>query len=134
MPLPNEPLDWGNLSFDHFMGSSDMQNDGAIPTDEATQANIPVKPRVQCFEALSTLAATLERAMSAFPPVAKYRVPGSKFMEHCIEISKQYSLKDSLELLLSQTQNLFDIYPETVRLALEQLPIYDCSVADCIHT
>ncbi|KAK1970810.1 hypothetical protein LY78DRAFT_677410 [Colletotrichum sublineola] len=132
-PLPDDPLDWGSFSFGQFAGLLDIQHDGAVSSDEATRPKIPVEPRVQCFEELSSLAATISKTMSGLPPVAKYHTPGSKFEEHCLEISKQYSLKASLELALSQTQKLVDMYPETVRLALETLPSHDCNLADCIH-
>ncbi|KAK1987495.1 hypothetical protein LZ30DRAFT_684566 [Colletotrichum cereale] len=133
-PLPDDHLDWGSFSFDYFAGLPNIQHDAAVSSGEATLANIPAEPRFQCFEALSSLAATINRAMSGLPPVAKYHTPGSMLEEHCLEISKQYSLKDSLELILSQTQKLVDMYPETVRLALDTLPNHDCSLADCIHT
>ncbi|KAJ0165753.1 Transcription factor ACEII [Colletotrichum tanaceti] len=132
--LPHENFDWGIFSFDQFTGPTDLPNPGAPPFDEATETNIPLGPRAQCFHGLYSMAVTLNKAMSGLPPVAKFHVSSAKMKERCLEISEHYSIKNSLEVMLNQTQNLVDMYPETVRLALEHLPNDECCLADCIHT
>ncbi|TKW57823.1 putative endo-beta-1,4-glucanase D [Colletotrichum tanaceti] len=40
--------------------------------------------------------------------------------ERCLEISEHYSIKNSLEVMLNQTQNLVDMYPETSHPDLDE--------------
>ncbi|KXH41290.1 hypothetical protein CSAL01_07014 [Colletotrichum salicis] len=138
LPLSNgaTDLDWANFSFDDILGFSSVQP-CRVPSprhDEAPQPQVPADPQSQCFEELSAITATLDRATRGLPPIDKFHVAGPDSKKYCLEISKQYSYKESLELLLAETQKLVDVYPRAVQYALERRPNPDCSVPNCIHT
>ncbi|KAL2881237.1 hypothetical protein SGCOL_003528 [Colletotrichum sp. CLE4] len=138
LPLSNgaTDLDWGDFPFDDILGFSSVQP-CRVPSpryDEAPQPQVPADPRSQWFEELSAITATLDRAKRGLPPIDKFHVAGPDSKKYCFEISEQYSHKESLELLLAETQKLVDVYPRAVQYALEQRSTPDCSVPNCIHT
>ncbi|WYZ43817.1 hypothetical protein EsH8_VII_000253 [Colletotrichum jinshuiense] len=137
LPLSDETtnLDWEAFSFDHLVGFPGPRQPDRVPSlDKATLPRYTVDPRTRCLQDLSTIMASLDEAMKSLPPVSEFHVPGPQFKEYCLEISKTYSHKQSIELMLSQTQKLIDIYPNTIALAIKQHSTPDCSISDCMHT
>ncbi|KAK1725455.1 uncharacterized protein BDZ83DRAFT_651293 [Colletotrichum acutatum] len=138
LPLSNGATDlgWGNFSFDDILGFSSVQpcDVASSRLGQAPLIQVPADPRSQCFEQLTAITATLDRATTGLPPIDKFHVSGPDSKRYCLEISQQYSHKESLELLLAETQKLVDVYPKAVQFALERRPSPDCSVPNCIHT
>lgn len=131
----NPNLDWFSFSFDHLPSPSATAL--ALEREQlgSTIATLapPLGPRTECCDKLSTMMTTLTKAFDALPPPSKLHISPSDLKACCMKLPGSHGLKTSLELTLSQTQELIDVYPATIRLAIEQNPASDCALIDCIH-
>ncbi|TDZ17951.1 Transcription factor ACEII [Colletotrichum orbiculare MAFF 240422] len=62
--------------------------------------------------------AQLNEALRHLPPVSKLHIAGPEVKRLCSVISTSYSLRQSLETMLAQAQQLVEIYPDTISLAV----------------
>ncbi|KAF9869382.1 hypothetical protein CkaCkLH20_13151 [Colletotrichum karsti] len=136
---PPTPLDWDAFSFDHLLGPNAIsQIDLSVAQEETSSSQITSQclsdPRSQCFDKLATMMAKLNEAFNALPPVSKLHVPGPHLELFCLQVKDSYGLRQSLEIMLSQTQDLVDLYPNAIKLAVEHTKVPNCSIPDCVHT
>ncbi|KAL0934690.1 uncharacterized protein CTRU02_209281 [Colletotrichum truncatum] len=131
-------LEWGAFSFDQLLGPSNIPQVDTFFVEEGSSSQrtheAAVNLRSQCFGRLSSVMVKVNEAFNGLPPVSKLHVPGPDLKLFCMQISESYNLKRSLELLLSQTQELADIYPIVIQLAFEQQHTPDCTLPQCVHT
>ncbi|KAF6823658.1 hypothetical protein CPLU01_11292 [Colletotrichum plurivorum] len=128
-------LDWLPFSFDQLPSpsASALALDGEQPRSTTTTPVPPLGPRAECSQRLSTVMATLTKAFDALPPPSKLHIPPSDLKACCMKLPGSHGLRTSLESMLSQTQELIDLYPVTIRLAVDQKQASDCALTDCIH-
>ncbi|TDZ29493.1 Transcription factor ACEII [Colletotrichum spinosum] len=78
--------------------------------------------------------AQLNEALRHLPPVSKLHIAGPEVKRLCSVISTSYSLRQSLETMLAQAQQLVEIYPDTISLAVTHDDVAQCTLTNCIHT
>ncbi|KAF4844674.1 Transcription factor ACEII [Colletotrichum siamense] len=125
-------LDWEPFSFDQLLTSQPISQLNISLSENTREAQLD--PRARCFEQLSAMMLKLNEASNGLPPVSKLHVAASDLNLFCTQVNESYGLRRSLELMLGQTQQLIELYPEAIRLAVAYDAAPECILPNCVHT